>query len=350
MSNKEIHVNEANQRFDRFLRKYFKAESEVTLADIYSRIRKGAIKVNGKKKEENYKLVLGDIVEFTEEKLTLKQPFIAHAEKQIKKHNISIDDIKKQIVYEDDHRIFRNKPYGIVIHPGNFHLNDITLNDFLEAYVHWWRKKEWKDPAKMGATFTPSFGFRLDKDTSGIIVGAKDYEALQYLNKIIRDREVKKKYLAVVKGNAPKHLMIDKPLFKGFNASYERAQTFVNEEKWLTAQTEFTCIATKNDPELGDVSLLLVTIHTGRMHQIRVHLASENLPIIGDIMYGDELMNHIAYKKYKVARQLLHSFGYGFYDCFSEKNLYIQTDIPSDIQKFFPEITKVKTDILPTNR
>lgn len=199
MSNKEIHVNEANQRFDRFLRKYFKQESEVTLADIYSRIRKGAIKVNGKKKEENYKLVLGDIVEFSEEKLTLKQPFIAHAEKQLKKHNISIDDIKKQIEYEDDHRIFWNKPYGIVIHPGNFHLNDITLNDFLEAYVHRGRKKEGKDPAKMGETFTPSFGFRLDKDTSGLIVGAKDYEALQYLNKIIRDREVKKKYLAVVK-------------------------------------------------------------------------------------------------------------------------------------------------------
>jgi 23S rRNA pseudouridine955/2504/2580 synthase len=66
----------------------------------------------------------------------------------------------------------------------------------------------------MSATFTPSFGFRLDKDTSGIIVGAKDYEALQYLNKIIRERDVKKKYLAVVKGKAPKKLMIDKPLFK----------------------------------------------------------------------------------------------------------------------------------------
>lgn len=199
MTNKEIHVNEANQRFDRFLRKYFKQESEVTLADIYSWIRKGAIKVNGKKKEENYKLVLGDKVEFSEEKLTLKQPFMAHAEKQLKKHNISIEDIKKQIVYEDDHRIFWNKPYGIVIHPGNFHLNDITLNDFLEAYVHRGRKNEGKDPAKMGETFTPSFGFRLDKDTSGLIVGAKDYEALQYLNKIIRDREVKKHYLAVVK-------------------------------------------------------------------------------------------------------------------------------------------------------
>lgn len=136
MDHKEIHVNEANQRFDRFLRKYFKSEPEVTLADIYSRIRKGAIKVNGKKKKENDKLVLGDRIEFSEEKLTLKQPFMAHAEKIVKKHNISIEDIKKQIVYEDDHRIFWNKPYGIVIHPGNFHLNDITLNDYLETYVH----------------------------------------------------------------------------------------------------------------------------------------------------------------------------------------------------------------------
>ncbi len=66
----------------------------------------------------------------------------------------------------------------------------------------------------MGATFKPSFGFRLDKDTSGIIVGAKDYEALQYLNEIIRDRKVKKKYLAVVKGKAPRSMIIDKPLFK----------------------------------------------------------------------------------------------------------------------------------------
>lgn len=86
------------------------------------------------------------------------------------------------------------------------------------------------------------------------------------------------------------------------------------------------------------------------MHQIRVHLSSENLPIIGDIMYGDEQMNNIAYRKYKIARQLLHSFGYGFYDCFSQKNIYIQTDVPSDIQKLFPEIRKVETDILPTNR
>ena len=85
------------------------------------------------------------------------------------------------------------------------------------------------------------------------------------------------------------------------------------------------------------------------MHQIRVHLASENLPIIGDIMYGDESINNTAYKKHKISRQLLHSFGYGFYDCFSGKNLYIQTDIPNDIQKLFPEIKKVKTDVLPTN-
>lgn len=350
MSHKEIHVNEANQRFDRFLRKYFKAESEVTLADIYSWIRKWAIKVNGKKKEENYKLVLGDIVEFSEEKLTLKQPFMTHSEKLVKKHNISIDDIKKQIVYEDAHWIFWNKPYGIVIHPGNLHLNDITLNDYLETYVHWTWKKEWKDPQHMWATFTPSFGFRLDKDTSWLIVGAKDYEALQYLNQIIRDREVTKKYLAVVKWKAPAHMIIDKPLFKGFNATQERAQTFVNEEKWLESKTEFECISTINHKDLWEISLLLVTLHTGRMHQIRVHVASENLPIIGDIMYGDDDMNNLAYRTQKISRQLLHSYGYGFYDCFSEKNLYIQTDIPQDISKLFPDIKTVTPKILPKKK
>ncbi|MBP6911248.1 hypothetical protein KBC03_06760 [Patescibacteria group bacterium] len=144
--------------------------------------------------------------------------------------------------------------------------------------------------------------------------------------------------------------MIDKPLFKGFNATYERAQTFVNTEKGLEAKTEFECVATRNDKELGDISLLLVTIHTGRMHQIRVHLTSENLPIIGDIMYGDEKLNHVAYAKYKVARQLLHSYGYGFYDCFSKKNIYIQSDIPSDIQKLFPDVRKIQTSVLPTDR
>lgn len=86
------------------------------------------------------------------------------------------------------------------------------------------------------------------------------------------------------------------------------------------------------------------------MHQIRVHLASENLPIIGDIMYGDEKLNDTAYRKYKVARQLLHSYAYGFYDCFSQKNIYIQTDIPSDIKKFFPEINKIDTGALPTKK
>ena len=218
--------------------------------------------MNGRKREENYKVVLGDIIQFSEEKLTLKQPFMAHAEKKMKKNNISIEDISRQIIYEDKHRIFRDKPDGIVIHPGNFHTNDITLNDYLEAYVSRKRQQEGRDPAKEAATFTPSFGFRLDKDTSGIIVGAKDYEALQYLNEIIRDRKVNKKYIAIVRGAAPKQLVIEKPLFKGFNAMYERAQTFVNEEKGLHAKTDFECIKTIDDKHLGTISILLVTIHT----------------------------------------------------------------------------------------
>lgn len=86
------------------------------------------------------------------------------------------------------------------------------------------------------------------------------------------------------------------------------------------------------------------------MHQIRVHVASENLPIIGDIMYGDDDMNNLAYRTQKISRQLLHSYGYGFYDCFSEKNLYIQTDIPQDISKLFPDIKTVTPKILPKKK
>jgi len=86
------------------------------------------------------------------------------------------------------------------------------------------------------------------------------------------------------------------------------------------------------------------------MHQIRVHLASENLPILGDIMYGDEKLNDIAYRKLKVSRQLLHSYGYGFYDCFSEKNLYIQTDIPQDISRLFPDVKTITPKILPKKK
>lgn len=326
----EILINEANQRLDRFLRKYFKKQPEVKLSDIYSRIRTGTIRVNGKKATENQKLILWDEVLLGENAKWGKTPRATLENKKVKKKNIDKKAIQKQIVFEDSHWIFWNKPYDMVVHPGNFHTNDITLNDYLEGYF------SAQDYGK-NSTFKPAFGFRLDKDTSGLIVAAKDYQALQLLNEMIRERKTDKWYLAVVAWKAPKKLVMNEPLFKWMSAKLGRAQVFVNKEKGVDAKTELQLISTKTDPILGPISLIKVKLYTGRMHQIRVHCAHHGLPIVGDILYGDAAINRLAYKNYKTNRQLLHSFWYGFTDPFSHKKLFVQTEFPTDFTPYFPD-------------
>lgn len=208
------------------------------------------------------------------------------------------------IIVETDQRIVRNKPADIVTHPGNKHTDDLTMHDYQLAYL------DQTEQLTDSPTFTPSFCFRLDKDTSGIIISAKTYESLQLLNKLIRDREVDKSYLAVVAGQTPAHSSIDTPLFKGYNTKTGRAETFINHTKGRSAYTELTTLSTREDPHLGTISLVQVTIHTGRMHQIRVHLASIGFPIIGDLTYGHPPLNRLANKHYQINRQLLHSHSY----------------------------------------
>lgn len=324
----EIKVNEANQRFDRFLRKWFKNTPEVKLWDIYSRLRKWAITVNGKKKDQAYKLIMWDIVEFSNNDVK-KDPTISNRDKKSKKNNISIEKIKEQILYEDKNRIFWNKPYDIVIHPGNFHTNDLTLNDYLEAYFSYWNKNN-------SETFKPSFWFRLDKDTSWVIVWAKNYDSLQYINEIIRDRKTEKHYIAIVKWSFPNSLTMAEPLFKWYNAKFWRAQTFVNQEKWLESKTQAFLVSTFSDPVIWKVSLLKIKLFTGRMHQIRVHLSHHGFPILGDIMYWDDWANTYIAKKYKISRQLLHSYSYGFIDKETGKKITVKAPIPNDFQKLFP--------------
>jgi 23S rRNA pseudouridine955/2504/2580 synthase len=233
-----IRVNEANQRFDRFLRKYFKTNKEVTLKDIYARIRKGAIKVNGKKAAQNYQLVMDDIVSFAQDAETEKEISHLDAPKAMRKHNISLEELKKQVLREDDNRIVRNKSAGIVIHEGNFHTNDINLNDYLESYLKFQKKADPELSTKPDEInirtrqiFKPAFAFRLDKDTSGVIVGAKTYDALKYLNKAIHDREVNKTYLVIVAGRFPKHLLCEEPLSQKLDQRFGRNKTVVDRKE-----------------------------------------------------------------------------------------------------------------------
>ncbi len=323
-----IGPQEANQRLDKFLRKYFKKYPEIKLGDIFAWLRKWAIKVNGKKQKPEYRLKVDDEVQINQDiNDLLKNPAQVLITKDQKTHNLNLEDLKKQILFEDTNWIFWNKPAWIVVHPGNKHLNDLTLNDYLHAYLKLTNQRPKSN------TFIPSFGFRLDKDTSWIIVAGKNYEALKYLNKIIRERQTIKEYLAIVSWMITKPMVIQDPLFRWFNKKIGRAQMFVNFQKWVESKTQIEPIKTVNHPILGPVSLTKAILHTWRMHQIRVHLASKWHPILGDILYGDKKLNHLLAKKFKITRQLLHSYFYEFWDKFSKKKLAIKAPLPQDFEK-----------------
>jgi len=307
---------ESNQRFDRFLRKFFKKYPSVKLWQIYAFIRKGLIKVNNKKTKDSYRLEENDIIFIPDEILEeLNQT------KEWKLANLPLEEIKKLILYEDENYIFFNKPPWITMHEWNKHMDDLTMNQYLEKYVK-------ETNIATSSTFKPAFCFRLDKDTSWVLIAWKNYNALKHLNELIRKHIPEKTYLAVVKWQIKnKHIKL--PLEKIFDKKFQRAKVVVS-ETWQHAESIVKKVKTKEDKFLWKISLAEIKLLTWRMHQIRVHLSYNKWPIIGDIMYGDPTINRLAKKYYQITRQLLHSWKYSFE--YKWKKYNITAPIPEDFK------------------
>lgn len=157
-----------------------------------------------RKRKEDFWLEMGDVIEFRDDaKLGDKNPLLMLTQKEQKMQRISESELKKMILSESEHWLVFDKPAGIVLHEGNKHRNDLSMNDYLEAAA-----------GSGDETFTPSFGYRLDKDTSGVLIAAKTYDALQKLNSIIRERNIDKNYLCLVVGKPPQSGTIDRNLEK----------------------------------------------------------------------------------------------------------------------------------------
>ena len=197
------------------------------------------------------------------------------------------------IIYEDGNVILCNKKAGVLCHPDNREYVD-TLIGRIKRYLY--EKGEY-EPEKE-SSFTPSLVNRIDRNTAGIVIGAKTAEALRILNQKMKDREMHKLYLCVVHGEMPKEGLLEGYLIKDEDKNRVR----ISKKKLPDSKEIKTKYRTLGFD--GNLSLLEVELLTGRTHQIRAHLASIGHPLLGDGKYGTNSQN----KKYGYKKQCLCSY------------------------------------------
>lgn len=283
----KIDKNEDNQRIDRFLKKYF-ANSNMSF--IYKMLRKKRIKLNGNRAKPEDMINEGDTIELYLSDETIDK--FVKVEKEIKKSS-DLD-----IVYEDDNIVLINKPKGILSHASKGDYSEKTIVDEFVSYLY--GKGEYIP--RLEKTFTPSICNRLDRNTSGIIIGAKNYNTLKEINNSMKNRKIKKYYKCIVKGVLGKDQKLEGFLVK--NEKNNKVHISKEEREDSKSITTDIKVLKKNE----GYSFLEIDLITGRTHQIRAHLASINHPVIGDLKYGDHDENRFFKEKYKLHSQYLHAY------------------------------------------
>lgn len=281
-----IDKNESDQRLDRFLKKYLENASQ---GFIYKMLRKKNIKLNGKKANPDDHIMEGDIIDIYLADETVEK-FIA-TERPIKSKLIP------NIVYEDENIILMNKKMGILSHGAGGEFEENIVDSMISYLIE---KKEYIP--RIEKTFTPSICNRLDRNTSGIIIGAKNYQSLKAINEALRSFEVRRFYKTIVKGRIDKNFKSEGYLSK------DEDRNKVEVTKDYTAGSKKIVTYIKVLEKAEDFSLLEIELITGRTHQIRGHLSSLGYPVIGDRKYGDKKVNKKFQTEYDLENQYLHGY------------------------------------------
>ena len=317
--NIEIGLNEAGQRLDKFLRKLLK---DVPLSAIFKALRKGDVRVNGKKQKENYSLVLGDLI-------TIKY-ITSNTKNETKRKFQTVDVTNLRTVYEDENMLLVEKWPGVLVHADR-QGGEPTLNDYVLSYL--FKKGDYIPENEI--TFTPAPCNRLDRNTSGIVFFGKNFESLKMLNELIREREVEKYYSALVKGK------IKDGRYEAFITKDEginKSQVF-HDNRPDTKRIVMDVKVLETD---GLFSMLEIELVTGRSHQLRAHLSFLGNPIIGDNKYGDKKLNSFFENKYGLTYQFLYAYKAVFRNV-PEKYEYLKNKTVT--QALPPIFKKIRRDV-----
>ena len=302
---KKIQVKAINEkiRLDAYISKEIE---DLSRSMIQKLLEEDKINVNGKIEKPSYKVQEGDIIE-----VTIEEP------KEVK---IEAQDIPLDIIYEDNDILVVNKQKGLVVHPANGN-PDGTLVNAIMAHC--------KDSLSgIGGELRPGIVHRLDKDTSGLLIIAKNDKAHIQVSEQIKNREVKKTYIALVRGTiAEDEATINMPIGRSTKDRKKMAVTKNGKE----AVTHFK-VLNRYATNKGSYTLLEIKIDTGRTHQIRVHMAEIGHPVIGDSVYSN------GKNEFGVEGQCLHAKRLEFVHPITGKEMKLEAPLPKYFQNIIAQL------------
>ena len=307
--------SDADQRIDKFIKKFL---PEAPLWGIYKWLRTGKVKINRKKVEQTYRIELDDIID-----IYLKEEEIAEFKDTKMKANHHDKDaiafLKKNILFEDDSLLIINKDYWVNVHPWDHKTKEVSLIEYVQDYL--WEKHN-------SLSFKPSLVHRIDRDTTGAIMIAKDKQTLIALLQLLQNWKIEKIYHALILWNPVRsQWTIKEKLNRQENATQEAK--VVIDPLWQEAITHYRVI---NAKICNKYCLIEVRIETGRTHQIRVHMTSLWCPILWDKAYGNQAENSFAKRSYGISRQMLHAYMLKFIHPKTGKSLEIIAPYHDDMK------------------
>ena len=304
-----VTFDEINERMDSFLSR----KTDFTRSRIQQLIKNGDITVNGKNAKNNKKIKSSYKIE-ENDRIEIFIPETEQAE-------IIPENIKIDIIYEDEDIAVINKNAGLVVHPAQGHYSGTLVNAILYHI---------KDLSGINGEIRPGIVHRLDKDTSGLIVIAKNDKAHINLAKMFQEKKIKKTYLAILKGKLTKEKGRIVTQIGRDTDDRKKMTVIKGNDRGKEAITNYNVICSN---EL--FTLVKVYIETGRTHQIRVHMKYMGYPILGDMVYG---------RKDSEKRQMLHAYKLEFLHPVTEKPMKFISEIPEDFRKALKNI-KLEFDL-----